>query len=171
MYYYLCRKKFHPRTFSIVWFSGLSTLSASYRKGKKVLNLYSTKDIHLKAYLFSMAFSRRASPPTELAFFLAALGPRYSNDWLLAEVKWTRMTQNITDTAMKRSPVRGDTTGDNSIADRVTLSLKLELLKFRAQRKQRNLFRSTTRNLLMLCWYHWIMIHRKINENFFASLT
>ena len=42
------------------------------------------------------------------------------------------MTQNITDTTMKRSPVRGDTIGDNFtadfIADRVALS-ELELLK------------------------------------------
>ena len=36
---------------------------------------------------------------------------------------------------MKRSPVRGDTTGQNSISDRVALSLKLELLKFEATRK------------------------------------
>ena len=39
------------------------------------------------------------------------------------------MTQNITDTTMKRSPVRCDTVDDNFIADRVALSLKLELLK------------------------------------------
>ena len=45
------------------------------------------------------------------------------------------MTQNITDKAMKRSPVRGDSNGQNSIADRVALSLKLELLKFKAKRK------------------------------------
>ena len=45
------------------------------------------------------------------------------------------MTQNITDKAMKRTPVRGDTNGQNFIADRVALSLKLELLKFEAKRK------------------------------------
>ena len=39
------------------------------------------------------------------------------------------MTQNITDTTMKRSPVRCDAVDDNFIADRVALSLKLELLK------------------------------------------
>ena len=143
------------------------------RKRKKVLiNLYSTNVVPLKAYLSSMAFSLLSkSPPTELAFFLAALGPRYSNDWLLAEVKWTRMTQNITDTTMKRSPVRGDTNGQNSIADRVALSLNMNFWNLKPREKQRKLFLSTTRNLLMLCWYHWIMIHRKINENYFASLT
>ena len=143
------------------------------RKRKKVLiNLYSTNVVPLKAYLSSMAFSLLSkSLPTELAFFLAALGPRYSNDWLLAEVKWTRMKQNITDTTMKRSPVRGDTNGQNSIADRVALSLNMNFWNLKPREKQRKLFLSTTRNLLMLCWYHWIMIHRKINENYFASLT
>ena len=36
---------------------------------------------------------------------------------------------------MKRRPVPGDTTSENSIADRVALSLKLELLKFKAKTK------------------------------------
>ena len=63
-------------------FGDYAILSASYRKEqKKVLNLYSTNVVHLKAYLSSMAFSLLSkSPPTELAFFLTALGPRYSND-------------------------------------------------------------------------------------------
>ena len=82
-----------------------------------------------------MAFSLLSKSPTKLEFFLTALGPRYSNDWLLAEVKWTKMTQNITDKAMKRRPVRGDTTVQKSIADQVALSLKLELLKVKAKRK------------------------------------
>ena len=45
------------------------------------------------------------------------------------------MTQNITDKATKRRPVRGDSNGQNSIADRVALSLKLELFKFEAKSK------------------------------------
>ena len=36
---------------------------------------------------------------------------------------------------MKRRPVRGDSNGQTSIADRVAPSLKLELLKFKAKRK------------------------------------
>ena len=60
---------------------GVSDSLSFLSKGKKSSEFDSTKDIHLKAYLFSMAFSLLSkSPPTELAFFLAALGPRYSND-------------------------------------------------------------------------------------------
>ena len=85
-----------------------------------------------------MAFSLLSKLPlTELALFLAALGPRYSNDWLLAEVKWTRTTQNITDTTMKRSPVRCDSNGQNSIADRVALSLKLVTFEIWSQEKNK----------------------------------
>ena len=36
---------------------------------------------------------------------------------------------------MKRSPVRGDTNGQNSIADRVALSLKLNFEILKARRK------------------------------------
>ena len=145
-----------------VYYLGVSDSLSFLSKGKKVLNSIQQRIFIWKLTFFPWrsVFFQSHRRQIELAFFLAALGPRYSNDWLLAEVKWTRMKQNITDTTMKRSPVRCDTIGDNFIADRVALS-ELELLKSVKSKKKTKISLSI----------HHIMIRRKINENFFASLT